>query len=846
MSTKYYIGSGSDWNTDANWSTTSGGSADTTFPTGADDAIFDAASGSCTLDAAVACLSLAIGRSGSLYAGTLAFSTHAIAIGTGGLDCTYGSSATLDMGSSSGHTCAGNWDVSAIGTYVLGTSTVDYTGVANVNIPSPRIPYATIISGTITDVGTDFYAYASLTITGQLNTSYLYQIAGTATLSGTLNCSGANVQLSRPTNITGGTITGSGTCRISAELTGAFSAINVANFKFWNSQTLPSGTIDSALVQVDGITDGDTFTVGGDTVFTGNVIINNTHATNSMTWSNVNNYDLTFQKNVTLATTGGPLTWTKGTGTITLSGGNAQNINFLGKAVEDIVVNKTAGALVMTGAVTTDSFTGTSTGSGTFDPNGQTITVTGACDWAAAFRFDSSQLTMDACRWIVGGNFTADGQYLHATEPWYLQVTGSAQCSGEGEVEYSKATGFRTVEAPSWTDLADNDNWVFGEETSSSTLALLTTSTVALSTSSTFALPTSSTVGQSTSSTVVMSTLSTTSTSLTESTSSQSTQSLSTSSTLLAASTSTASTISTPSTQSESSSSTPSTISTVSTLSTQSASSISTSSTQSLSTLSTLSTPSTPSTLSTTSQSTSISQSTQSTSSTPSTLSTSSSFSTASSLSTSSTAAMSTSSSSLSTSSTSCSGTDQATGRRTLTATISCNISSTITNRLDDGTLVQAKVNRTMGSFSFATGIADNQATRAWQQKSETILSGTTKDIDLYDFADEDIGGGLGRDHLGQLLILKQSVAFMLKHISGAGRLEMMPTQPANYATWVPSLTVSAGSALRAGGAVALVQPKSAAMAVADGSSHILRLGANGGDVVYSLYLLGRHHGVGV
>jgi uncharacterized repeat protein (TIGR01451 family) len=56
--TKYYRNVNSDWNTNANWSTTSGGGADTTFPVDGDDVKFDANSGNCTLDAAPTCKSI--------------------------------------------------------------------------------------------------------------------------------------------------------------------------------------------------------------------------------------------------------------------------------------------------------------------------------------------------------------------------------------------------------------------------------------------------------------------------------------------------------------------------------------------------------------------------------------------------------------------------------------------------------------------------------------------------------------------------------------------------------------------------------------------------------------------
>jgi len=112
---KFFIGSGSDWNTDANWSTTSGVSPDTTFPNAADDAKFDANSGNCTLDALASCLSLDF----TGYTGTFDQSTFTFFVDTGGIifasGMTYigGAAGTLDI------TDPSSLDFSALGTLTL-------------------------------------------------------------------------------------------------------------------------------------------------------------------------------------------------------------------------------------------------------------------------------------------------------------------------------------------------------------------------------------------------------------------------------------------------------------------------------------------------------------------------------------------------------------------------------------------------------------------------------------------------------------------------------------------------------------------------------------------------------
>lgn len=74
------------------------------------------------------------------------------------------------------------------------------------------------------------------------------------------------------------------------------------------------------------------------------------------------------------------VSWSKGTGTITLSGSANQNIDFDGESVEDIVIDKTAGTVTLTGGVVTDSLTLTS---GTLDCGSQTLETVGDFTMAA-------------------------------------------------------------------------------------------------------------------------------------------------------------------------------------------------------------------------------------------------------------------------------------------------------------------------------------------------------------------------------------------------------------------------------------------------------------------------------
>jgi hypothetical protein len=87
MPTKFARAAGGNWNTDATWSTTSGGGADTVKPTAADDVRLDAASGAVSIDAAGACRSLdCLGYTNTLsYAGSFNIAIGDATAGTGNI-----------------------------------------------------------------------------------------------------------------------------------------------------------------------------------------------------------------------------------------------------------------------------------------------------------------------------------------------------------------------------------------------------------------------------------------------------------------------------------------------------------------------------------------------------------------------------------------------------------------------------------------------------------------------------------------------------------------------------------------------------------------------------------------
>jgi hypothetical protein len=126
-----------------------------------------------------------------------------------------------------------------------------------------------------------------------------------------------------------------------------------------------------------------------------------------------------------------------------------------------VVINKTYGTTKIVGSGRMHSFTGTSTGSGVFNPNAGSITTSGDMYLTSGFDIINQANAMSGCAIAVSGNFMCDGQNFQANAPWTLSVAGTAQASGTGAVAYSDASGGTTITASAWTDNENNTNWSF-------------------------------------------------------------------------------------------------------------------------------------------------------------------------------------------------------------------------------------------------------------------------------------------------------------------------------------------------------------------------------------------------
>lgn len=181
-------------------------------------------------------------------------------------------------------------------------------------------------------------------------------------------------------------------------------------------------------------------------------------------------------------------------------------------------------------------------------------------------------------------------------------------------------------------------------------------------------------------------------------------------------------------------------------------------------------------------------------------------------------------------------------GTRSLQATnVNLKMSSTVRNAGDANVVASASLTLNH-SLEIANGLKLDQANRAWQWKNKTISSGGTQVIDLYDYAGLDAGAGAGNDAVGQALTIEEIIFIAIKNENADGVAGSLEIEPDGTNGWGPIGThdVAFGGALPAQGVLLKLAPSESGFDVTDASSHRLLLTANGGDVEYSVWVIGR------
>jgi hypothetical protein len=250
------------------------------------------------------------------------------------------------------------------------TGNVDVTD-GTINVPSNGFTtdaYLYVRSG-----GTVIFGGSTATVKG--TTIHVYS-GGTLTININLGCN-------TPTNNTdnyltvdsGGTLNGSG------------------QINFQKDHYYLSGIIGVSIV-IGTSLGGNTVHLDGDTTIGGDFSC----ADADLRW-NSHDYDLTLRGDFSWPSTS---KWTSGTGTITLSGTAAQDIDFNGESVEDIEIDSDD-TVTLSGAVDTKSLTLTD---GTLDIDGQDLDVTGNFTMAAGTVVNDTDTGGSIS---IGGNLDING-----------------------------------------------------------------------------------------------------------------------------------------------------------------------------------------------------------------------------------------------------------------------------------------------------------------------------------------------------------------------------------------------------------------------------------------------------
>lgn len=374
MANRYWVAGGSthNWSDTSNWSTSSGGAGGASVPGVSDDAIFDTNSASydCTVNTNIDVLSITY----TSYAGTFEASTYTINVA--GSVSASGSTAIISLSSSS-WTVGGSFSMRFISaSSTEGTSTLRMT-----NTTSGSWMWKTS--------GGNFY---SITLGPNANITQNRNLVITGAFvlesGATWNCGTYSPEVRQNTTFTLGAdssiTTTTGEFRLYVDGTGTRTGnatATIGRFATRNSNngaltTIPIATYTGTFVlNQNAASYNGTWRFEGDTVIEGNVSTGMGKATNETIDTATNNASLTFKGNVNITPSQGTVSWSAGTGTITLDNTAAQAINFNGQTVEPVIVSDASTGAITLGADFTTPYVH-DCGS-LIDLNGFTITETG-------------------------------------------------------------------------------------------------------------------------------------------------------------------------------------------------------------------------------------------------------------------------------------------------------------------------------------------------------------------------------------------------------------------------------------------------------------------------------------
>jgi hypothetical protein len=172
------------------------------------------------------------------------------------------------------------------------------------------------------------------------------------------------------------------------------------------------------------------------------------------------------------------------------------------------------------------------------------------------------------------------------------------------------------------------------------------------------------------------------------------------------------------------------------------------------------------------------------------------------------------------------------------------NFLATLTNALTNSLAAPFAKLAKNKKLTLTDGTIINKADKVWGSEDRALSSGANEEIDLYDLGSIDIGAGAGKDPLGGALALAEVVALLVVCEDGTADNAVLTVGGATAATGNEFNSIFGADTdlvkTKRNGFIFIAAPGADAYAVADTTNHKLKIAAVTGNVVYSIYVLGR------
>jgi len=170
-------------------------------------------------------------------------------------------------------------------------------------------------------------------------------------------------------------------------------------------------------------------------------------------------------------------------------------------------------------------------------------------------------------------------------------------------------------------------------------------------------------------------------------------------------------------------------------------------------------------------------------------------------------------------------------------------MTGSLQNVLTDGSTTQVSQPSLNHKPTLTSGFGAGQINRVWESKSRVLAADDQEIFDLYDMVGIDIGGGAGRDALGQTVAYEEIAAIAIineNSVSSTGTLEVTPSSSEGW-TPIGSHTNANGGEISAQGCLVKAGFGEVGYDVpSDGNSRITVKALNAA-VTYSIHIFARN-----